>query len=393
VREATGSVGRRFFLGSLAALGGLAKAGVSLAQGASGGGKVRTYYVAADEIEWDYCPTGINQYTGKPFEGLAKTMVENGPHRIGKVYRKVAYREYTDETFTHLKPRPAEDAYMGILGPSLYAEVGDTIRVVFKNNASRPYSMHPHGVFYDKDSEGAPYNDGVPMAEKPGAAVPPGKTHVYTWPVPERAGPGPNDPSSLGWQYHSHVKEMRDTNSGLVGFITVTRRGMARPDGRPKDVDREFFSMYLMFDENQSWYLDHNIKAYCDDPLGVNKTEFVSRDTDGRYSIIGVGFAAANMKSAINGYMFANMPVMKMKRGDRVRWYVGTLGFGFNFHTPHWHGNTVMLNGSRVDVISLAPAQALTVDMVPDNPGIWLYHCHVSDHFDMGMMSFYQVQA
>jgi FtsP/CotA-like multicopper oxidase with cupredoxin domain len=52
-----------------------------------------------------------------------------------------------------------------------------------------------------------------------------------------------------------------------------------------------------------------------------------------------------------------------------------------------------MLNGSRVDVISLAPAQALTVDMVPDNPGIWLYHCHVSDHFDMGMMSFYQVQA
>jgi FtsP/CotA-like multicopper oxidase with cupredoxin domain len=386
------SVGRRFFLGSLAAAGGLLKAGVSLAQGAPGG-KVRNYYVAADEIEWDYCPTGINQFTGKPFEGYAKNMVENGPHRIGRVYRKVAYREYTDETFKQLKPRPDEDAYMGIVGPSLYGEVGDTIRVVFKNNASRPYSMHPHGVFYDKDSEGAPYNDGVPVAEKPGASVPPGKTHIYTWPVPERAGPGPNDPSSLGWQYHSHVKEMRDTNSGLVGFIVITRRGMARPDGRPKDVDREFFSMYLMYDENQSWYLDHNINLYCSDPKGVNKLEFEDRDTDGRYSFIGLGFAAANFKSAINGYMFANMPLMKMKRGERVRWYVGTLGFGFNFHTPHWHGNTVMMRGSRTDVVFIAPSQTVTVDMKPDNPGIWLYHCHVSDHFVMGMMTRYQVLA
>jgi uncharacterized protein YmfQ (DUF2313 family) len=60
MRELKTSMRRRFFLGSLAALGGLAKAGVTRAQGASGGGKVRTYCVAANEIEWDYCPTGIN---------------------------------------------------------------------------------------------------------------------------------------------------------------------------------------------------------------------------------------------------------------------------------------------------------------------------------------------
>lgn len=383
---------RNFFGISVAAA--VAKAGWAKArQSDPAGGKVRNYYVAADEVDWDYAPSGINQYTGKPFEGYAKTFVEKGPHRIGKVYRKVAYQEYTDDTFKQLKTRPADDAYMGILGPSLYGEVGDTIRVVFKNNASRPYSMHPHGVFYDKASEGAPYNDGLPMAQKPGAAVPPGKTYVYTWPVPERAGPGPNDPSSLAWQYHSHVKEMADTNSGLVGFIVVTRRGMARPDGRPKDVDREIFTHFLMYDENQSWYLDHNIQTYCTDPKGVKKDEFASRDLEGRYSIIGEGFGAVNFKSAINGFMFANMPVMKMKRGERVRWYIGTLGYAFNFHTPHWHGNTVLLNGSRTDVVPVAPSQSVTVDMKPDNPGIWLYHCHVSDHFTMGMMSFYEVLA
>lgn len=31
-------------------------------------------------------------------------------------------------------------------GPFLWAEVGEILNVVFKNNASRPYSIHAHGV-------------------------------------------------------------------------------------------------------------------------------------------------------------------------------------------------------------------------------------------------------
>jgi FtsP/CotA-like multicopper oxidase with cupredoxin domain len=27
----------------------------------------------------------------------------------------------------------------------------------------------------------------------------------------------------------------------------------------------------------------------------------------------------------------------------------------------------------------------VTVDMLADNPGTWLYHCHVADHIDAGM--------
>ena len=34
-------------------------------------------------------------------------ITESGPDRIGKVYQKALYREYTDSTFTSLKPRPA----------------------------------------------------------------------------------------------------------------------------------------------------------------------------------------------------------------------------------------------------------------------------------------------
>jgi len=75
---------------------------------ATGPGKIHIYYVAADEVEWDYAPSGINKMTGKPFEGYPAVFVERGPHRIGKVYRKAVYREYTDESFTKLKPRSPE---------------------------------------------------------------------------------------------------------------------------------------------------------------------------------------------------------------------------------------------------------------------------------------------
>ena len=190
-------------------------------------GHVRTYYIAAEETEWDYAPLGIDMTTGKPFTGTAVAYTQPGPNHIGHVYRKALYREYTDGTFATRKPRAPQDEYMGLLGPTLRAEVGDTIKVVFKNKASRPYSVHPHGVFYEKASEGSMYADNVPDEQKAGDMVPPGATFTYQWEVPERAGPGPEDPSSIVWVYHSHVDEYRDVASGLVGAIVVTRRGQA----------------------------------------------------------------------------------------------------------------------------------------------------------------------
>lgn len=76
--------------------------------------------------------------------------------------------------------------------------------------------MHAHGVMYLKDSEDSGYNDGTSGKDKEDDSVPPGSSHVYIWEVPERAGPGTADPSSIVWLYHSHVDEMRDIASGLL---------------------------------------------------------------------------------------------------------------------------------------------------------------------------------
>src|ERR1700726_4568295 len=82
------------------------------------GGRVRTYYVAAEETEWDYAPLGMDMTTGKakPFEGAAVAYTQPGPNHIGHIYKKAVYREYTDATFTTRKPRAQQDEYLGLLG-------------------------------------------------------------------------------------------------------------------------------------------------------------------------------------------------------------------------------------------------------------------------------------
>jgi manganese oxidase len=181
----------------------------------SQGGKTRTYYIAADPVDWDYAPKGIDEITGKPFNEDEDVFVQRGEHRIGDTYRKALYREYTDDSFSELKERPEDQEYLGTLGPLLRAEVGDTIKVVFKNNTNFPASIHPHGLFYKKDSEGAPYQDGTSGKKNKGDdEVNPGEEHTYTWEVPERAGPGPMDPSSIMWMYHSHVESQTTPTQG-----------------------------------------------------------------------------------------------------------------------------------------------------------------------------------
>src|SRR4029077_19872450 len=72
------------------------------ANSATTDGPVRTYYIAADEVEWDYTPSGKNVLFNRPFSEMEAEMTVSGPRRIGSKYRKAIYREYTDATFAHL---------------------------------------------------------------------------------------------------------------------------------------------------------------------------------------------------------------------------------------------------------------------------------------------------
>lgn len=343
-------------------------------------GRTRTYYIAADSVTWDYVSGGSDAITGHAFADTA--FLRDSAHEpVATSYRKILYRQYTDSTFTTLTPRPPEWRHLGFLGPVLHAAVGDTIRVVFRNHGDRPYSVHPHGVFYEKDSEGAPYADGTSGRETLDDGVAPGATHVYHWPVPERAGPAHGEGSSVMWMYHSHTDETRDVNTGLLGVMIVTARSMARPDGSPKDVDREIIAVFDQVHEEDSWLAEQNL------PAGLMKRGPVANPSQRQ------NFYPWFVKFTINGFAHGSLPLsdFTLRKGERVRWYVMSSTNDFDLHAPHWHGNTVVAHHMRTDVLSVSAMEMVVADMRPDSPGTWLFHCHISFHNAAGMAARYAV--
>jgi len=300
----------------------------------------REYFVAAENVKWNYAPSGENKM--KPQMGLG----EWGDQLI---YNKVRFIEYTDATFSTRKP---QDPHLGILGPTIRGVVGDTLKIHFLNKGDAPYSIHPHGVFYTKDNEGANYAG----TQTNGGAVAPGERFTYTWEVTEEAGPGPADGSSIVWLYHSHVNSVDELYAGLMGTIIVTAADKANPDGTPTDIDKEFVNLFMVFNENEG---DEEVEG--------------------------------DLMHAINGFIFGNLPGLTMKKGDRVRWHLVGMGTEVDLHTPHWHGATVLHQGSRKDTVDLLAGTMTSADMLALNPGTWMYHCHVTDHITAGMTALYEI--
>ena len=347
-------------------------------------GQIRRYYIASDVVSWNYVAGGIDGITGHQYvDSVFLPGGKSGP--VSSAYKKILYREYTDSTFKTLKARESKWAHLGFLGPVIRAEVGDTIRIVFRNNSPIPTTMHPHGVFYNKDSEGSPYADGTTGNDKGDDGVPTGGTHVFVWAVPPRTGPASMDGSSVMWMYHSHADETRDVNSGLLGVMIVTAKGMARPDGSPKDVDRELIATFAQVHEEDSWLAKENIPG-----------EYMVPPPNGPIANPGElqNFYPYFVKFTINGFAHGSLPLdaYTVKKGERVRWYVMGSTNDFDAHAPHWHGNVVDIAHMRTDVGIISPMSMLIADMVPDNAGTWLVHCHITFHNAAGMTARYRVQ-
>ena len=313
----------------------------------------REYWIAAEKVEWNYAPSGQNLI--RPAMGMdvwGKALV----------YEKYRYIQYTDETYTTQVEQPV---WMGILGPQIHAVEGDSVKVYFLNRADKPLSIHVHGLQYDEENEGADMKGS-------GAAVRPGSMFTYHWEADSDSAPGPNDPSSIVWLYHSHVDAVTEVYDGLIGTIVVTKKGMERAanDPRPKDIDKAFTTLFFIFNENGREIVKSRQSEAYDSP---------EEEEEG------------NLKHAINGFIFGNLQGLEVEQDDRVRWYLVGLGTEVDMHTAHWHGQTVLNSGKRTDVVELLPGSMVTVDMIAKTPGNWLYHCHVADHITGGMNTRWRV--
>ena len=341
-----------------------------------------------------------------PVCGMTPTADVAGWHLV----RKARYFQYTDATFTERVPQAQR---LGILGPVLRGVVGEYLEITFVNHTAVPLSLHPHGVKYDKDSEGSYYGGNNPL--KPlqtgnkearftpglGAAIGPNARFSYVWYLDEESGPLPTEPSSKAWLYHSHVSGEGEINLGLEGFIIVTDPKRARPDGTPNDVDREMPALFLIFNESET---DPEAKEHAAAAAGggnqslngliTNLAAQAAQKTPATPDGVQPN-APANapdleegQRHAINGYIYGNLPGLEMNEGERVRWYLFGLGSETDLHTAHWHGLRVIEDGARrTDAVELMPASMKVADMLADNPGDWLFHCHVADHMANGMFA------
>ncbi|KAG8511404.1 Ceruloplasmin [Galemys pyrenaicus] len=342
------------------------------------GTNVIHYYIAAEEIFWNYAPSGVDFFTKKNLTAAgseSQLYFEQSPTRIGGTYKKLVYREYTDASFQIQKAR---EEHLGILGPVLKAEVGQIIQVTFYNNATVPLSIHPHGLHYNKSNEGSFYKTPGGNTPPHSSHVNPGTTFVYTWEVPRDVGPTPRDPHCLTWFYYSSVNETRDINSGLIGPLLVCRQGSLGEDGKQKGIDKEFYMLVAIFDENKSYLLDENIRTFTTEPENVDKQD--------------PNFQNSNKMYSINGYMYGNLPGLDMCLGDDVLWHILSVGSERDLHGIYFSGNTFISLGSRKDTIAIFPHISQTLSMTVDSTGVFDVVCVTTEHYQGGMKHKYQVR-
>jgi manganese oxidase len=240
------------------------------------------------------------------------------------------YRRFTPHWRRPLPNTPTSGNQNIIPGPLLRARVGDRLVVHFRNLdfvRRDGHSMHFHGVHYRPSSDGA----FVPGVSGRDGNVRPGQSWTY------RLTAGSD--SAGAWPYHDHSPSMHESiDGGMYGMLSILGRREPVPD-------REFV----------------------------------------------VVFARMGGFQTIDGRAFVgNTPVLRSKVGQLVQFDV--MAMGSEHHSFHVHGHRWLTPGgvSR-DTQTVAPAESFRFRWRENEPGTWLYHCHVEEHMALGMIGTYNV--
>jgi hypothetical protein len=327
-------------------------------------GNIRRYYIAAEQVLWDYVPSGWDNYEGVPieksFRAAAAGITTGGS--LGTKWQKALYRGYTDATFTTPLPQPP---WNGVNGPTLRAEVGDMIEILFVNKLPKVYAtMHSMGLAYNKDNEGSLYPNNTMPGQNgvvaPGDAVAPGDCVVYKWLVNNGSAPTQGALSHM-WAYHSYISMEQDMFAGLIGSTIVYSAGKMNAT---MASHREFVLVYMQYDESDSIMSAVNKQYLTGNDQLVSSTNTPSPTTPESYGNSSIwepqvinlmssgqlNSTQAPAFSALNGLIYANNAPFEVCANDPTIWYVSA--FGDNPHAFHMHGNGFMHGGDNMAVIS-----------------------------------------
>ncbi|MCW2960380.1 MAG: uncharacterized protein JWM90_767 [Thermoleophilia bacterium] len=308
------------------------------------------------------------------------------------------------------------------------ANMGDCIEVDYRNDADEPYGFHVDGLTYvaDQPTELA---DGDPQV------VPPGESRSYRFYVPD-------DASMEGAHYVRPGLARRGAVShGLFGAIVVEPKGATYDNprtGAPQlsgwdaiiDVPgrpdfREFTRLYHEIGNEEFEVLDRGGLALPEvDPItetyrpGTRAINYRSEPFMNRLEV------NEHQKSlAYNSYTFGDppTPIMRSYLGEPTK--IRLLHAGSEmFHVFHLHGGGIrwranplsdpdwdygdtgldkhpqaQSQSNRTDSQSMGPGEAYNLEIeggaggVQQTVGDLLEHCHIAEHYNSGMWSFWRV--
>jgi FtsP/CotA-like multicopper oxidase with cupredoxin domain len=120
--------------------------------------------------------------------------------------------------------------------------------------------------------------------------------------------------------------------------------------------------------------------------------------TGGMMGMMGGSMWAINGMAVMNDDMRHMKPVLTLARGKS---YILAIDNRTAWHHPmHIHGHSfrvITRNGARTkyrewrDTVLIPPRERAEIAFVADNPGDWMFHCHILDHQEGGMMSIIRV--
>jgi manganese oxidase len=224
-------------------------------------------------------------------------------------------------------------------GPTIQAQQGDRLRIIFDNHLPESTTIHWHGLEIPIEMDGLPY-----ITQKP---VPPGGRFVYEFTVHQEGT----------YFYHSHgaMQEMM----GMIGMFILHPQTPYQPH-----VDHDYGIIL------QEW-------AILPDSSVPN---------------------TANMEFnwlTFNGLSAPSTTPLIARLGSRVR--IRLVNLGMDHHPMHLHGNQFVVTGTeagrapeptwrRENTVLVGVAQARNIEFEAKYPGDWMLHCHLPHHM-MNSMS------
>jgi hypothetical protein len=225
-------------------------------------------------------------------------------------------------------------------GPTIQANEGDRIRIVFDNHLPEPTGIHWHGLELPIEMDGVP---GVSQK-----LVMPGERFVYEFSLHQNGT----------FFYHPHMA-MQEMVGMLGGFII-----------HPK-----------------SPYTPHVDKDFL---IALQEYAVLPNSTIPNSMSMEFNWLTFNGKSGP-----ASTPLI-IRQGERVR--IRLINMGMDHHPIHLHGFTFWETGReaarqpeaiwpRGNTTLVGVAQARDIEFVADRLGEWMLHCHLPHHMMNQMAS------